>query len=105
MAKPKPSTVPAPADPVPEIELSGAAATLYEEVSQRWTLDPVAARILRLACEALQRAHACAAVTAREGLTIPDRLGRAKAHPLALLERDHRAAAANCLQKLGLNLE
>lgn len=106
MAKTKsPSSATAGAATIPEIQLSGSALALFEEVSARWTLDPVAARILRLACESIQRANTCAAITASEGMTLPDRLGRPKAHPMALLERDHRAAAANSLQKLGLNLE
>jgi hypothetical protein len=93
------------ADTNQEIELTGTALALFNEVRGRWKLDPVATQLLRLACESVQRANACAAITSREGMTLPDRLGRPKAHPMALLERDHRTSAANSLQKLGLNLE
>ena len=88
-----------------QLVLTGPALELFDRVSARWTLDDVAGQILRLACESIQRAGDCAAITASEGLTIRDRWGAPKTHPMALLERDHRNAAANSLQKLGLNLE
>jgi len=101
-----PSPSPAPsATPVPNIQLTGTALELFEKVQTRWTLDAVASQLLRLACESVQRANACAQITATEGLTIKDRWGQPKSHPMALLERDHRNSAANSLQKLGLNLE
>ncbi len=102
----KPKTAPSlPAATNSEIVLTGNALTLFNDVSARWKLDPVATQLLRLACESLKRSADCAAITAVEGLTLPDRMGRPKAHPAALLERDHRNAAANSLQKLGLSLE
>jgi hypothetical protein len=88
-----------------QLVLTGPSLELFNRVSARWTLDDVATQILRLACESIQRAGDCAAITAAEGLTIRDRWGAPKTHPAALLERDHRNAAANSLQKLGLNLE
>jgi hypothetical protein len=103
-----PPTSPAPtssATSVPDIELTGTARELFDKVQARWSLDAVAGQLLRLACESIQRANACAEITKAEGLTIKDRWGFPKSHPMALLERDHRNAAANSLQKLGLNLE
>jgi hypothetical protein len=41
----------------------------------------------------------------RDGLVVYDRFGAPRNHPAALLERDHRNAAANSLQKLGLQIE
>jgi hypothetical protein len=102
---PTPPTPSPTTTPTTQLALTGAAAELFDRVSARWTLDDVATQILRLACESIQRAGDCAAITAVEGLTIRDRWGAPKTHPMALLERDHRNAAANSLQKLGLNLE
>ncbi len=107
-ANTRPLASPAPSAPIPnstQLSLSGPALDLFNRVSARWALDDVATQILRLACESIQRAGDCAAITATEGLTIRDRWGAPKTHPMALLERDHRNAAANSLQKLGLNLE
>jgi hypothetical protein len=106
MPKKTVTTTPSPsATPVPNVELTGTALELFEKVQARWSLDAVAGQLLRLACESIQRANACAEITKTEGLTIKDRWGQPKSHPAALLERDHRNSAANSLQKLGLNLE
>jgi hypothetical protein len=99
----RPDTTP-PAPPASPIELTGRAAALYDEVLASWDLDAVATAILRLACESMARADEAAAIVTREGLCVPDRWGRPSKHPASLLERDHRAAAAQSLQKLGLAL-
>jgi hypothetical protein len=91
-------------EPAEPMTLSPRAAELYERVLDRWELDEVATAILRLAVEAMTRADEAAAIVSREGLCVPDRWGRPQKHPASLLERDHRAAAAASLQKLGLSL-
>lgn len=100
-APPDRRTIEETAEPM---RLSPRAAELYERVADRWDLDEVATAILRLAVEAMTRADEAAAIVTREGLCVPDRWGRPQKHPAALLERDHRAAAAASLQKLGLSL-
>lgn len=100
-AAPHRQTIEEPAGPV---KLSPRAEELYRRVVDRWDLDEVATAILRLAVEAMTRADEAAAIVSREGLCVPDRWGRPQKHPAALLERDHRAAAAASLQKLGLSL-
>ncbi len=104
MPKKPPSRQPTIVEPAPSMTLSGRAAELHAKVLDRWELDEVAAAILSLACESLQRADEAAAIVTREGLCVPDRWGRPQKHPASLLERDHRAAAAQSLQKLGLSL-
>jgi len=90
--------------PATSMKLAGRAAELHAKVLDRWELDEVAAAILGLACESLQRADEASAIVSREGMCVPDRWGRPQKHPATLLERDHRAAAAQSLQKLGLSL-
>jgi hypothetical protein len=87
------------------MELRGAAAELFAKVVQRYAVDEVATALLRCACESLQRAEDAAAIVTRDGLVVYDRFGAPRNHPAALLERDHRNAAANSLQKLGLQIE
>ena len=90
--------------PARSMTLTGRAAELHAKVLDRWELDEVAAAILALACESLQRADEASAIVSREGMCVPDRWGKPQKHPATLLERDHRAAAAQSLQKLGLSL-
>lgn len=87
------------------IELSPTAQTLFDRVSNEWTLTPPVRALLRLIAENMTRAEQLDAVLAREGLTVPDAKGAAKVHPLALLARDHRNAASAGLQRLMSNLD
>jgi hypothetical protein len=100
-----PAARPANSIPAGPIELSPTAQALVDRVSAEWSLSPPAAALLRLIGENLTRAELCDAVLALEGLHTPDAKGSVKVHPLALLSRDHRNAAANGLQKLMSNLE
>ncbi len=97
-----PTTTSTPAGP---IDLSPTAQALVDRVSAEWTLTAPAAALLRLVAEHLTRAEACDEILAREGLVVPDLKGAARAHPLALLSRDHKNAASNGLQRLMSNLE
>ena len=73
-------------------------------MTRRWQLTPVVKTLLDLACQAITRAEACDAITAREGLVILDSKGTQRPHPLALLSRDLRNQAAHTLQKITSNL-
>ena len=87
-----------------DIILTGAALQLYNDVCKRWELDTVNLRLLRNAAEILQAAIKAAAIVEREGMTIPTNHGIVR-HPAAQLERDHRSACNQALQRLTLNLE
>jgi hypothetical protein len=87
------------------LALSPTAQALVARVSADWTLTPPAAALLRLVAEHLTRAEHCDEILAREGLVVPDLKGASRAHPLALLSRDHKNAASNGLQRLMSNLE
>jgi hypothetical protein len=101
----KPPAEPPAAPAGDPVVLRGAAADLHTKVTARWQLDEVASAILLCACQSLQRAEDAAAIATRDGLVVYDRFGAPRNHPAALLERDHRNAAANSLQKLGLSLD
>lgn len=88
-------------DPV----LVGPAKELYDRMRNEWQLDTAAERLLRCACEALQAANICASIVKREGPTSVEPSGRVVKHPAAVLEKDHRAQAANNLQRLTLSLD
>ncbi len=105
MKKRPPAATPTSSITTGPLELSPTAQALVERVSTEWSLSPPAAALLRLVAEHLSRAEACDEILAREGLVVPDLKGAARAHPLALLSRDHKNAASNGLQRLMSNLE
>lgn len=86
------------------LTLSPEAQTLFDEVDGSWQLTPPVRALLRIACEAMTKAGDAEAITAVEGMTIPDAKGAAKPHPMALLARDYRAQAAATLQRILSNL-
>jgi len=100
-----PSAPPTTAASTEPLALSRAAQALVDRVSADWTLTAPAEALLRLVAEHMTRAEACDEILAREGLVVPDLKGAARAHPLALLSRDHKNAASNGLQRLMSNLE
>jgi hypothetical protein len=60
--------------------------------------------LLALACEALERAEACRAQIALDGLTVEGNAG-IKEHPLLKHETANRALASRLLVRLGLDVE
>jgi hypothetical protein len=96
-----PATTPIPTGP---IELTGEARQLFQDVSDRWDLHPAALALLRLACEAIQKAGMAEAVVAEQGMVLADGKGGLKHHPCSLLARDYRAQAQSGLQKLMTHL-
>ncbi|HVW69190.1 MAG TPA: P27 family phage terminase small subunit [Steroidobacteraceae bacterium] len=67
--------------------------------------DPGGLLILASAVEAFDRMRQAQRRLKREGLTVKDRFGQAKAHPAAVIERDSRAAMLAALKQLNLDLE
>lgn len=67
--------------------------------------DEAGLKILRVALEAFDRAQAARVQIDRDGLTLPDRFGTLKPHPLLSTERDNRAAFLAGLKALNLDLE
>jgi P27 family predicted phage terminase small subunit len=67
--------------------------------------DPGGLMILASACEAFDRMRQAQRRLKREGLTVTDRFGQRKAHPLTLVERDSRASMLSALRQLNLDIE
>lgn len=60
---------------------------------------------LQAACEAFDRVKDAQAQISREGMTISDRFGQMKAHPLCSVERDARSQFLQALKALNLDIE
>jgi phage terminase small subunit len=88
------------------VHLSGDAKEIWKGIINEYSIDDVAGlRILRVALESYDRAQAARKAVDREGMTVTDKFGQIKPHPLLPIERDSRAAFLAGLKALNLNLE
>ncbi len=79
---------------------------MWSEILKEYSIDDAAGlRILRVALEAFDRAQAARAAIDKEGMTVMDKFGQIKPHPLLPIERDSRAAFLAGLKALNLDLE
>ncbi len=86
--------------------LSREAKGLRRRLTDEYHItDEAGVAILRTALEAFDRMRSCQRVIARDGLTVTDRWGQVKPHPLIAAERDARAAWLAGLKQLNLDLE
>lgn len=86
--------------------LSKEAGTIFKNLCEEYGIDDEAGlRILKTALESYDRAAACRETIDRDGLTVVDKAGQTKAHPLLAIERDSRAAFLSGLKHLNLDLE
>jgi len=86
--------------------LSGEAAKIWKEILDEYSIDDAAGlRILRVALESFDRAQAARTAIDKDGLTVIDKAGQVKSHPLLPIERDSRAAFLAGLKALQLDLE
>ncbi|MDA8124031.1 MAG: hypothetical protein M0009_02420 [Deltaproteobacteria bacterium] len=84
--------------------LSSEAKKIWKEILAEYSIDDAAGlRILRVALESFDRAQAARVAIDRDGLTVIDKAGQVKSHPLLPIERDSRAAFLSGLK--GLNLD
>ncbi len=67
--------------------------------------DTAGLKILRGLFEASDRAEGCRERIERDGLTVTDKFGQTKPHPLLAIERDSRAAVLAGLKALNLDIE
>ena len=87
----------------PPRKLSREARELWREIAKEFVVDDAAGlQLLLTACEALDAMRAAEAKVAMDELTVTDRLGAPKAHPLLATIRDSRAAMLTALRRLGL---
>lgn len=86
--------------------LSKEAKQVWKELIDEYGIDDAAGlRIMRVSLEAFDRAQAARAAIDRDGLTVIDKAGQVKSHPLLPHERDSRAAFLAGLKALQLDLE
>ncbi len=88
------------------MKLSAEATKLKSSIIKEYDIDDSAGlRILQTACEAFDRMREAQKNIQRDGMTVMDRWGQIKAHPLCSVERDSRAQFLSALKQLNLDLE
>jgi P27 family predicted phage terminase small subunit len=83
--------------------LSPEARSLWARMSGEFVLDDAAAvALLRVACEAFDRAESARQLLQSEGMAIRDRFGQSKPNPMLAVERDARAQLISAIRALRL---
>jgi P27 family predicted phage terminase small subunit len=86
--------------------LSTEARTIWKEILSEYDIqDSAGLRILRVSLESFDRSQAAREAIDKEGMTVTDKFGQTKPHPLLPIERDSRAAFLAGLKNLNLDLE
>lgn len=90
----------------PPKHLSREAKGIFNAISQEYEISDCAGlKILRVAAEAFDRAQAAREQIDKDGMTVVDKAGQTKPHPLLPIERDSRAAFLAGLKALNLDME
>ena len=90
----------------PPVHFTSETKRIWQEIIDEYTIDDAAGlRILRVALEAFDRSQAARATIDKDGMTVKDKFGQTKPHPLLPIERDSRAAFLAGLKALNLDLE
>ena len=91
---------------VPVAHLSEESKRIWKEITGEYEIiDAAGLRILRVSLEAFDRAQRARVIIDADGLTVTDKAGQIKSHPLLPVERDSRAAFLAGLKALNLDLE
>ena len=88
--------------PAPPRHLRAPGKRLWRSVVGAWLLDKRQMEILRLACEAADRAESARLLLEEEGLTVTDRYGQQRPHPAASIESTSRSQVERLLRGLAL---
>jgi len=90
----------------PPSTLSKAEQDLWREILRQFPVeDAHELKILETGLMAHDRAEQCRQKIDREGLTVLDRFGQSRPHPLLSCERDNRALFLSAVRQLGFDLE
>lgn len=79
------------------------ARQLWKWVHEQFVLDVHHTCLLRRCCEMLSRASQAAAIVEKDGLSVPDRYGCPKPHPMLEAERAATNSARLLLRELALD--
>lgn len=91
--------------PLPPEHLSPEAQALWTSLQEAYNLaDDYGQLLLRTALESFDRAQGARETIARDGATVSDARGAARAHPLIAVERDARAAMVQALKALRIDV-
>lgn len=86
--------------------LSDEARQFFDEIANDYGINDTAGlQILRTAIEAFDRMQGARRIIEADGLTITDKFGQTKAHPLLSVERDSRTGFLSAIGKLNLSVE
>jgi phage terminase small subunit len=86
--------------------LSAEAKLIWKELTSEYAVEDAGGlAILKTGLEAYDRATGARLAIDKEGLTIPDRFGALKPHPLLACERDARAQWLAALKAMNLDIE
>jgi P27 family predicted phage terminase small subunit len=92
--------------PRPPAGLCPASRALWRRLVREYAItDSGGLALLELAAQAYRRLVEARAILDKQGVTITDRHGQLRAHPLVNVERDARIAVVATLKQLGLDLE
>jgi hypothetical protein len=94
-----------PGHPAPPAHLADDGRQLWLDIQRAYQIDdPGGLVLLRVACEALDRAERCRRLIDEQGEMLTVR-GIPRAHPALAAERDARAAIVRAIRNLNLDLE
>ncbi len=90
--------------PKPPAHLSRESKRLWAEIVKEYVFDDAASlSVLQTALEARDRLQECRERINKEGLTVLDRFGQTRPHPLLSAERDARSGVLQGFKMLGLD--
>ena len=86
--------------------LSKKGKALWKKIRTEYAInDSGGLALLTNACEAYDRINECQQTLDNDGLTITDRYGQTKVHPLCSVQRDARSQFVQSIKLLNLDLE